>query len=130
MEAELKYQSSRFARKRNIRRFSRLRKEDRKVWVGRGENAPSRRKSFRLDDKTASSNSRKRGDDIVHCFQEIFLCSVVKDKNATMRVFYIIHCGVSSCEFFQRNAGKLSDGSLDVPVSFFIFRYTRFPDED
>lgn len=37
----------------------------------REENASSGKKSFRLDDTAASSNNRKRGDDIVHCFQEI-----------------------------------------------------------
>jgi len=42
------------------------------------ENTPSRRKSFRLDDTAASSNGRKRGDDIVRYFQEISLCLVMK----------------------------------------------------
>lgn len=82
IHAGLKYQGARFARKWNVRRFSGLRRGrtgGERRGGGRGsENAPSRRKSFRLDDTAASSNGRKRGDDIVRCFQEISLYSVVK----------------------------------------------------
>lgn len=59
VEAELKYQGARFARKWNVRRFSGLRREERVAGGGtRKENASSRRKSFRLDDTVASSNGR------------------------------------------------------------------------
>lgn len=75
-------------------------KEEREASGGmRRENAPSRRKSFRLDDTAASSNGRKRGDDIVRCFQEISLHLVVKGNKegvpyvrCTLRRFLLRIC--------------------------------------
>lgn len=77
---------ARFARKRNVCRFSGLRKRGERRVV-REENASSGKKSFRLDDTAASSNNRKRGDDIVHCFQEISPYLMAKGIKATKRVF-------------------------------------------
>lgn len=94
MEAELKYQGARFARKWNVRRFSGLRRKNERRAAKR-KRAPSRGKSFRLDDTAASSNGRKRGDGIVHCFQEISLYLVVKGNEdgapyvATLRRFLL-----------------------------------------
>lgn len=72
-----------------FRRFSGIAKEERGGGTRR-ENAPSRRKSFRLDDTAASSNGRKRGDDIVRCFQEISSHLVVKGnrRGCLVRALY------------------------------------------
>lgn len=103
-EAELKYRGARFAVNGTFADFPDYERGDGgdNGDRGRGENAPSRRKSFRLDDKAASSNSRKRGDDIVHHFQATSLCSMAKDKNASKRG--VLYAATSfPCGFIRRD---------------------------
>lgn len=100
---ELKYQGARFRSKRNVRRFCKSRKKNGAAHgssgAGGAENTPSRRKSFRPSDTAASSNGRKRVDDIVRCFQKISQY-LVKGKATTKRVFRT--CMYQSDAFLSR----------------------------